>query len=92
MGMFLTAIYYRTRNIYAVMILHIVNDLAAALPFAILKGGDGAGISGVISGYGASELLMLIPYVVLIMILLRRGRRREVSERWKKENENCHFV
>ena len=88
MGMFLTAIYYRTRNIYAVMILHIVNDLAAALPFAILKGGEGAGISDVISGYGAAELVMLIPYVVLVMALLRPGRRREILEMWKGENSD----
>ena len=68
--------------------VHIVNDLAAALPFAILKGGEGAGIADVISGYGAAELLMLIPYVVLVMILLRPGRRREIIEMWRRENSD----
>ena len=68
--------------------VHIVNDLAAALPFAILKGGEDAGISDVISGYGASELLMLIPYVILVMVLLRPGKRREIFEMWRGENSD----
>ena len=70
MGMVLTVVYYRTRNIYSVMILHAVNDIAGAFAVTVLRSEES--IAGVISSYGVGELLMLIPYVIVLIVILRK--------------------
>ena len=75
-GMVLTAVYYRTANIYAVIFLHAVNDIAAIFPIYILE--DGNTISSVISGYGLLEILIIVPYVIVLMLILRRERIKEI--------------
>ena len=76
LGMFLTTVYYRSRNIYAVIFLHLINDLAAAVPITILK--SDVSITDVISGYGAADLALLIPYVVALVFVLRPKKLDEV--------------
>lgn len=78
LGMFLTAVYYRTGNIYAVIFLHVINDLAAALPVTILKSEES--ISDVISGYSAADLVLLIPYAVILIFLLRPKKMDEIRQ------------
>ena len=70
MGMVLTVVYYRTRNIYSVMILHAVNDIAGAFAVTVLRSEES--IACVISSYGVGELLMLIPYVIVLIVILRK--------------------
>ncbi len=81
MGMFLTAVYYRSGNIYSVIILHIMNDIAAAFPVTILKSEEN--VADIISGYNAVDLAWQIPYVVLLIILLRPGKKKETEMLWK---------
>lgn len=78
LGMLLTAIYYRTGNIYVVIFLHIINDLAAAVPITILK--SEVSITDVISGYGMTDLVILIPYIVVLVFLLRPKKQEEIRE------------
>ena len=80
MGMVLVAVYYRTSNIYAVIVLHAVNDLAAAMPATILKSDQN--ISDIISGYGITELLMMIPYAVVLLVIFRPSKLDEIWKRW----------
>ena len=83
MGMVLTAVYYRTANIYAVIILHAVNDIAAALPATIVQSQQT--ISDVISGYGIMDILMLLPYLAVLLIILRPSKMEEIWGCWIAE-------
>ena len=83
MGMVLTAVYYRTANIYAVIILHAVNDIAAALPATIVQSQQT--ISDVISGYGIMDIMMLLPYLAVLLIILRPSKMEEIWGCWIAE-------
>ena len=86
MGMVLVAVYYRTANIYSVMILHAINDIAAAMPVTILKSDQT--ISDVISGYGVRDVLLLIPYIVVLLIILRPSKMESIWTRWIQEQRD----
>ena len=76
LGMFLTAVYFRSGNIYTVIFLHILNDIVAALPVTILK--SDISINDIISGYEAADLTMLIPYIIVLIFLLRPKKLEEI--------------
>lgn len=82
MGMVITAVYYRTANIWVVIALHAVNDIAAALPVTVLR--TDSSLSDVISGYGAAELWSLVPYAVVLAVILRKPKRDEIKTLWGK--------
>ncbi len=69
MGMLLTAVYYCSFNIYAVIFLHAVHDIAAALP--LLSPANNEDLSDLVSSYGVSELLYLLPYGIVLILILR---------------------
>ena len=77
LGMVIAAIYCRSGNIWVVAAIHAFNDIAAGFPTLILRG-DG-GISGIIGSYGLSHLLSLIPYAVVLIIILRPGKIKEIA-------------
>ena len=79
-GMVLAAIYFRSGNIWVVAVIHAFNDFAAGFPTLVLRG-DG-GISGIIGSYGLSHLLSLIPYLVVLLVLLRRSKMKEIAEKF----------
>ena len=83
MGMVLVAVYYRTANIYAVIILHAVNDIAAAMPVTILRSDQT--ISDVISGYGMKDVLLLIPYIAVLLVILRPSKMESIWKLWTRE-------
>ena len=83
MGMVLVAVYYRTANIYAVIILHAINDIAAAMPVTILRSEQT--IADVISGYGMKDVLLLIPYIVVLLIILRPSKMESIWKLWTRE-------
>ena len=72
MGTLLSVIYLRTGSIYSVIVLHAINDIAAAFPVTVLKGG--ASVAATVAGYGAAELLLLVPCAVSTVLLLRMKR------------------
>lgn len=90
MGMVLVAVYYRTANIYAVIVLHAINDLAAAMQVTILQSNQS--ISDVISGYGMTEILMLIPYAVVLLVILRPSKLDEIWKQWNREMKGSRSI
>lgn len=90
MGMFLTAVYYRTGNIYSVMILHVMNDLAAALPVTIIKSKES--VADIISGYGAADLLQMIPYLVILIFLIRPQKQEEITGLWDTRGNSSEAI
>ena len=83
MGMVLVAVYYRTANIYAVIILHAINDIAAAMPVTILRSEQT--IADVISGYGMKDVLLLIPYIAVLLVILRPSKMESIWKLWTRE-------
>lgn len=81
LGMLLTAIYYRTGSIWLVIVLHALNDIAAAFPVTILRSTDKIG--DIISGYGWIDILMLLPYLLVLAVLLRKEKRTEIEKMWE---------
>lgn len=81
LGMLLTAIYYRTGSIRLVIFLHALNDIAAAFPVTVLQSTDK--IDDIISGYGWIDILMLLPYLLVLAVLLRKEKRAEIRKMWE---------
>ncbi len=79
MGMVLTAVYYRSANLWTVIFIHFVNDLAAAFPVTVLKT-EQSRLSGVINGYGMTDVLLLLPYLAVLAVILRKRGREEIRE------------
>lgn len=71
MGMALTAIYYRTKNIWTVIFIHAFLDLCAMLSLGLF-GGD---ISSDISSYSPMmAITSSVPYVIVTLVLLRKKK------------------
>ncbi len=68
-GICLTALYYRTGNIYVVASLHAFMDFCALFSSGVF--GEGS-LSGAISNYSPLQLISALPYIVVSLILLRR--------------------
>ena len=81
LGMVIAAIYCRSGNIWVVAAIHAFNDIAAGFPTLVLRS-DGGGISGIIGSYGLTHLLSLIPYAVVLIVLLRRSKMKEIAEKF----------
>lgn len=81
LGMVIAAIYCRSGNIWVVAAIHAFNDIAAGFPTLVLRS-DGGGISGIIGSYGLTHLLSLIPYAVVLIVLLRRSKMKEIAAKF----------
>ena len=81
LGMVIAAVYCRSGNIWAVAAIHAFNDIAAGFPTLVLRS-DGGGISGIIGSYGLTHLLSLIPYAVVLIVILRPGKMKEIAEKF----------
>ena len=69
MGVCLTALYYRTGNIYVVAALHAFMDFCVLFSSGVF--GEGS-ISSTISEYKPIQLISALPYIVVSLVLLRR--------------------
>ncbi|MBR2779719.1 MAG: ATP-binding cassette domain-containing protein [Firmicutes bacterium] len=85
LGMLITAVYFRTKNIWAVIFLHAFNDIAAGLPAAILD--LDMNLSDVIDSADWRTLLLLIPYLIALAIVLRRSKIPEIMALWRPAEE-----
>ena len=65
-----------------------INDIAAAMPVTILKSNQT--ISDIISGYGLQDILLLIPYIVVLLVILRPSKLESIWSRWMQEQKNEH--
>ena len=77
MGMALTAIYYRCRNIWALAFVHGFIDLCAAFTSGVTKGGL---LVGEIATYTPAMFVSMIPYIILTLFLLRSKKMAEILE------------
>ena len=76
-GMVIAAIYCRSGNIWVVAAIHAFNDVAAGFPRLVLR--SEGGVSGIIGSYGLTHLLSLIPYAVVLLVILRPGKMKEIA-------------
>lgn len=75
MGMALTAIYYRCRNIWAVIFLHGFLDLCGLLDSGLF----GGSITAQISEYGpVTAITSTLPYLIVTLVLLRKSKMAEI--------------
>lgn len=75
MGMALTAVYYRSRNIWALIFIHAFNNICAGLIGGITEGGS---ISADIGSYTPFNALSGGIFVIVTLILLRPLKLREI--------------
>lgn len=68
LGMIFAAIYYRTRNLWVVIILHAFQDFVGLFASGMLGQGS---LEGVITEYGIQNLIPLCPIIITIVYLLR---------------------
>ena len=82
-GMLFTAIYYRSGNIWVTVIIHTYIDMAAL----ILSGFFGNGtIQSTISDYKFSKLIGCIPYILVLLFLLRNKKIEEIKKNMAYES------
>lgn len=77
LGMLLAAIYFRTGCIWVTVFLHAAIDIAAAIPTGLYGSGT---MVDTISSYGPENLISCIPYLIVILVLLRKKKIGEVQE------------
>lgn len=75
MGMALTAIYYRCRNIWVLILVHAFVDFCGAFYSGFVAGGS---LSTTISSYEPYQVVSALPYIVVALILLRPSKMREI--------------
>lgn len=72
MGMTITTIYYRTRNLWVVILLHIFINLCASLSSGIIDGGT---LSESIASYTPFQLIpAVVPNLITVLVLLRPSK------------------
>lgn len=75
-GMVFTAVYYRSGNIWATVLLHSYIDMAALS----LSGIYGCGtVKDMVSEYEPLKLVGMVPHVLVLLVLLRKKKIGEVE-------------
>ena len=76
MGMALTAVYYRCRNIWVVIILHAMNNICSGIASGFF---EGASLSDTLGSYPPIMAVTgSLPFIVVTMFLLRRKKMKEI--------------
>lgn len=78
MGMAFAAIYFRTGCIWVTVALHAFVDFAALITNGLYSGT----VEEVVSGYSLANLVAVVPYVILLLVLLRKKKMDEIVERF----------
>ena len=81
MGMAFAAIYFRTGCIWVTVILHAFVDFAALIANGLYAGT----VEDVISEYTPLNLIAVVPYIIVILVLLRKKKMDEIVERFSQE-------
>lgn len=88
LGMLLTAIYYRSGNLWVTVLLHAYMDLTALLESGLLVGeGLSESVSASISEYGVQNLLAAAVYLVPTIYLLRKRALPGIHALWEQQTE-----
>lgn len=75
MGMSLTAVYYRCRNLWALIFIHGFWDVMAAFTAGVFEGGS---LTADIGSYSVVQCIMAVPYLIVTLVLLRPSKLREI--------------
>lgn len=75
MGMALSAIYYRSRNIWAVIFIHAFVDFCALAVPTIFSMGT---LTETIGSYSAAQFIGIVPYILVCMVLLRKSKMNTI--------------
>lgn len=82
-GITYAAIYFRSGNIWILVFVHMLNDIAAGTTYGIFNAGDMAEAMASTTGDGALYgLVLAIPEIFVIIHLLRDQKLHEVKENW----------
>lgn len=76
MGMVLAAIYYRSGCIWVTVALHALIDIAAGITTGLYGNGT---IADSISEYSLIQLVSVVPYLIVLLVLLRRKKLAEIE-------------
>ncbi len=77
LGMVFTAIYFRTRNIWFLVFLHAYNNFAALFGSGVLGQGT---IDSTIDTYSFINIIGIIPYIIVLLVLLRKSKMEEILD------------
>ena len=77
LGMVFTAIYFRTRNIWFLVFLHAYNNFAALFGSGVLGQGT---IDSTIDTYSFINFIGVIPYIIVLLVLLRKSKMVEILD------------
>lgn len=83
MGMVFAAVYFRSGCIWAPVFLHGFVDVAAGSLTGIFE--TGTTIAGTVSGYTPLQLLGAIPYIIVLLVILRPSKMAEILALWNRE-------
>ena len=83
-GMVLAAIYFRCGCIWVTVFLHGGIDIAGTIVTGIYVGD--ATVTDVVSSYTPLKLIGMIPYLIVLLVLLRGGKMEELLRRMNGES------
>lgn len=86
MGMVFAAIYFRSGCIWVTVFLHGLVDVAGTIVTGIYVGD--ATVVDVISSYTPLQLIGMIPYLIVLLVLLRGSKMKELLRRMNGELPN----
>lgn len=81
MGMVFAAIYFRSGCIWVTVFLHGFVDIAGTIVTGIYVGDNT--VADVISSYQLWQLVGCIPYIIVLLVLLRAGKMNEIVQRMR---------
>ena len=82
-GIMFAAIYFRSGNIWTLVFLHALNDIAAASAFGFFSGTDLLEtVQSKTDGKAFMVLFMAIPTLIVIFYLLRDKKLNQIQETW----------
>ena len=88
MGMVFAAVYFRSGCIWALVFLHGFVDVAAGSLTGFFD--TGTTIAGTVSGYMPIQLLGAVPYIIVLLVILRPSKMAETLALWnRRESPKC---
>lgn len=87
-GVLYAAIYFRSGNIWLMVVIHALHDIAAASSYGIFNGGS---IDNMLASQGTQSLfglIVVIPQIIAAIYLLRNKKIGEVKITWSEIKGN----
>ncbi|MDD6189368.1 MAG: type II CAAX endopeptidase family protein [Clostridiales bacterium] len=75
MGMALSAVYYRTQNIWSVIFIHAFVDFCSLIVPTMFSSGS---LTDTIGSYSAAQFISIVPYLLVCFVLLRENKMKQI--------------